>query len=234
MTRVLKRGVEAVVLSAMVAAVGAGCQSDLRAERNRLAKQNKAYQQKLKEARKARQEAEAARSRLTERVAKLEKKLKSSEGGSSEGGSSGDQSSGGSGLEDIEDVAVESDANTVTITAQGDILFPSGSASLRSSAKETLDKVAKVLQSKYSGNKIRVEGHTDSVPIGQSDWTDNLELSSHRALAVERHLMSKGISGKRMESVALGAAEPVASNDTASGREKNRRVEIVVIKSGRP
>ena len=88
----------------------------------------------------------------------------------------------------------------------------------------------KVLHSKYGGNDIDVVGHTDSDPIKKSRklWKDNWALSAERALAVLRYLSDRGVRPERIRAVAAGQGHPVASNTTASGKEKNRRVEIVV------
>ena len=73
-----------------------------------------------------------------------------------------------------------------------------------------------------------VVGHTDTEPIKKSSWKDNLELSAQRALSVTRYLMDHGIPDKQVEASGCGSARPVASNSTADGKAKNRRVEIVV------
>ena len=71
-------------------------------------------------------------------------------------------------------------------------------------------------------------GHTDTDPIQKSGWKDNWQLSSERALSVARYLVSHGVPEKQVRAVARGSTQPVASNSTATGKAKNRRVEIVV------
>jgi chemotaxis protein MotB len=73
-----------------------------------------------------------------------------------------------------------------------------------------------------------VVGHTDTDPIQKSSWKDNLELSAQRALSVARYLMEHGIPDKQLRAAGCGPARPVASNATAEGKARNRRVEIVV------
>mgnify|MGYP002640433398 CR=1 FL=1 len=113
-----------------------------------------------------------------------------------------------------------------------DVLFSSGSATLSAKGKAALDRAARDLKGNYAGLPIRVFGYTDSDPIKQSSkqWTDNLDLSANRAMAVTRHLISKGLNADNIESIAMGTTHPVASNGTKSGKAENRRVEIVVIR----
>ena len=70
--------------------------------------------------------------------------------------------------------------------------------------------------------------HTDSDPIKKSKWKDNWELSAQRALSVLRYLVQRGTPEDRIRATGRGASQPIASNTTASGKAKNRRVEIVV------
>jgi len=93
-----------------------------------------------------------------------------------------------------------------------------------------LDHIREVLQQKYPGKQIDVVGHTDTDPINKTKdlWKDNWELSAQRALAVTRYLIARGIDDKMIRAVGCGQARPVVSNATATGKAKNRRVEIVV------
>jgi chemotaxis protein MotB len=119
-----------------------------------------------------------------------------------------------------------------TETVGSDVLFSAGSATLSSSGKRRLDEVVSVLRSRYGGLDVRVYGYTDSDPIRRSRrlWTDNLDLSANRAMAVTRYLISKGISAEDVETVGMGATHFVASNSTKSGKARNRRVVIQVVK----
>jgi len=121
-------------------------------------------------------------------------------------------------------------ADRVSLT--GDILFASGRATLTAAGRATLNRVVATLRAKYAGMPVRVYGYTDSDPIRVTKklWTDNLDLSANRAMAVARYLRSAGISADQIEAVAMGAGRPVASNSAKSGKAKNRRVEIVVVK----
>ena len=125
-------------------------------------------------------------------------------------------------------VDVDSVAGTVTVTLPNAILFSSGKATLKESAKTDLNHIVSVLNEKYSSRRIDVVGHTDSDPIKKSKWKDNWELSSQRALSVLRQLNSNGIPDDRIRAVGCGQGRPIAPNSSNSGKARNRRVEIVV------
>jgi outer membrane protein OmpA-like peptidoglycan-associated protein len=108
-----------------------------------------------------------------------------------------------------------------------DVLFDTGKYTLKPGAREKMAKVSGILLA-YPGLKIQVEGHTDSV--GGDEY--NQRLSEQRAGAVRDYLTSQGVPSNMVTSVGFGKTQPVASNDTAAGRQQNRRVELVV--SGDP
>jgi chemotaxis protein MotB len=128
------------------------------------------------------------------------------------------------------DVALDPAAGTITVTLQNEILFDSGKATLKKATSKELDNILSVLNSKYAGKQIDVVGHTDSDPITKTKevWKDNWELSAERALTVVRYLVQHGIPENQIRASGCGSARPVASNDKAAGKAKNRRVEIVV------
>ena len=109
------------------------------------------------------------------------------------------------------------------------ILFDSGRAEIKPEGKEVLTKVGNVLLA-VKDKQIRIEGYTDSVPIGgtlRQQFPTNWELSTQRAATVLRFLQEKvGVDGKYLSAVGYGAFRPVASNDTPEGRAENRRIEI--------
>ena len=121
-------------------------------------------------------------------------------------------------------------ADRVSLT--GDILFSSGRATISAAGRARLARVVQALKSSYPGMSVRVYGFTDSQRISKSGklWTDNLDLSANRAMAVTRYLISRGISADKIETVGMGMGRPVADNSSRAGQAKNRRVEIVVIK----
>ena len=126
------------------------------------------------------------------------------------------------------DVAFDPAAGTITVTLPNAILFTPGRATLKRTTSTELDHIQSVLQSKYAGRQVDVVGHTDSDPIKKSKWKDNWELSAQRALSVVRYLTTRGVPEDKIRAVGCGAAKAIASNATASGKARNRRVEIVV------
>jgi len=104
-----------------------------------------------------------------------------------------------------------------------DVLFDTGSANLKTGAREKLAKVAGILLS-HRGLKLQVEGHTDSV--GAADY--NQRLSENRADSVRTYLVEQGIAPNAIGTAGFGETMPVASNDTPAGRQQNRRVELIV------
>ena len=109
------------------------------------------------------------------------------------------------------------------------VLFDSGKAELRRGAYPVLDKVAQVLK-QVPGQPVGVEGHTDNVPITHSGWADNRALSIARANAVVDYLVEKhSLDSSRLTAIGYGEEHPLTSNDTAAGRQQNRRVEIVIL-----
>ena len=117
----------------------------------------------------------------------------------------------------------------LAIILSDDILFDSGKADVKKQAYPVLDKLVVIINDKVPNKNIGVTGHTDNVPIKYSGWKSNWELSSARATNVLYYLESKGISPKRLSSIGYADNRPIASNDTAAGRAKNRRVEIVIL-----
>lgn len=126
-------------------------------------------------------------------------------------------------------VKVEMAERGLVITFVAEILFNSGKSQLRSEASPLLDKVHKVLKESVPGNSIGIEGHTDNVPIKVSGWKSNWELSTARALSVLHYLERKGVDPHRMSAIGYGEYRPVDTNDSSVGRQKNRRVEIVIL-----
>lgn len=115
-----------------------------------------------------------------------------------------------------------SGGSTRTILA-GDVLFGPGSVTLTSGGKKEVDKVIADFKSKHSGDSIIVEGYTDSDPIKKSSFASNKALSQARAEAVERYIISKGVSSSRISAVGKGSESP------KSTKAASRRVEIVIV-----
>ncbi|MFZ5594651.1 MAG: flagellar motor protein MotD [Pseudomonadota bacterium] len=107
------------------------------------------------------------------------------------------------------------------------ILFPSGSANLQDEAKPVLSEISKILRD--FKNPIRVEGFTDNKPINTIVFPSNWELSSARSASVVHLFMNNGISPERMAAVGYGEYRPFQDNATEDGRNKNRKVVIVIL-----
>ncbi len=120
-------------------------------------------------------------------------------------------------------VRVVRDGNNIRLVMPGDITFETNSASLDSKFFEVLDSVATVLN-EYKSTLVTVAGYTDST--GSADY--NQKLSEQRASTVALYLNSRGVAKERLAAVGHGEANPVASNNTAEGRARNRRVEITL------
>jgi OOP family OmpA-OmpF porin len=105
----------------------------------------------------------------------------------------------------------------------GDVLFETGKAELRPGALRNLYPLVTFLQ-KYPERRVLIEGHTDSVGSESS----NLDLSQRRADAVRDFLLQNGVNAAQITTRGYGKASPVASNDTATGRQQNRRVELII------
>jgi OmpA-OmpF porin, OOP family len=104
----------------------------------------------------------------------------------------------------------------------GDVLFDTGKATLKPGAYSTIDRLAQVLNSS-KGSRVVIEGHTDSMG---SD-ANNQVLSEQRARSVESALLERGVSASQLRAIGKGESTPVAGNDTGSGRQANRRVELI-------
>lgn len=129
-------------------------------------------------------------------------------------------------LEAIEGAQVETvnEGEAIKVTFESGILYATNSSTLNAASRSSLDRFATSLQNNPDTD-VRIYGHTDS---SGSDAINN-PLSQRRAESVYNYLLSKGISGNRMESQGFGSSQPVADNTTAAGRTQNRRVEVYIL-----
>lgn len=131
------------------------------------------------------------------------------------------------------DLAVAADGGLTLAVLATDDLFEPASATLHEAGRAHLAELAATLEASYPGRSYRVEGHSDSVPVGASikeQYPSNWELSAARAAAVVRQLIeAHEMAEERFTIVAYGASQPVASNATSAGRRANRRVRIAVL-----
>ena len=128
-----------------------------------------------------------------------------------------------------EDVNITVDKTAVFINLSDKMLYYSGSSNLTSRAKEVLGKVASIIQDRPD-LEVMIEGNTDNVPIRTDAIQDNWELSVKRATAVSRVLVNDfGVAPARIIAAGRGEHNPIASNDSAEGRSKNRRTRIIIL-----
>ncbi|MCE7903349.1 MAG: flagellar motor protein MotD [Gammaproteobacteria bacterium PRO9] len=130
-------------------------------------------------------------------------------------------------LIDKDMIRVQRAASWVEVEIKTDILFPSGSAAIEPAAIPTLEKLAAILARRPY--PIRVEGHTDNRPIHTAQFPSNWELSAARAARIVRLFAEHGIEPTRLVVAGMGENEPVADNATADGRNRNRRVALVIL-----
>ncbi len=128
-------------------------------------------------------------------------------------------------------VRVTQSRRGVSIEINANVLFAPGSADLEPQSLAVLRAVADKL--KNEPFNLEVTGHTDNIPISNSSFASNWELSAVRATSVVRLLADSGIAPARLSAIGREASQPIASNDTAEGRARNRRVELMIL-SGIP
>ena len=129
---------------------------------------------------------------------------------------------------DVE-ITMDSSYQYVKITLGGAVLFDSGDSQIKSESEKILNKIGNILKN-YDKNLIKIEGHTDNVPVSRySNFKDNMELSSARAYSVWDYMIkTKHLNPKTLEASGRSEYNPVADNSTSKGRAKNRRVEFKI------
>ncbi|HTD05373.1 flagellar motor protein MotD [Undibacterium sp.] len=124
-------------------------------------------------------------------------------------------------------VRVTQTSRGVTIDINASVLFAPGEAKLNEDSSQALKAIASVLKS--DNHSIQVEGHTDNIPIKNSIFPSNWELSAVRASTVVRLFSENGVDEGRLTAVGQGPKQPVGPNDTAEGRSRNRRVTVTIL-----
>ena len=128
-------------------------------------------------------------------------------------------------------VRVTQSRRGVSIEINANVLFTAGQAELEPQSLTVLRAVAQHLRKEPFN--LEITGHTDNIPISTSAFVSNWELSAVRATSVVRLLAENGIAPARLFAIGREASQPIASNDTADGRARNRRVELMIL-SGLP
>ena len=116
----------------------------------------------------------------------------------------------------------------LTVNMEAAILFDSGRSEVKPDGLTILHKLIPTLQG-VKDKAIRIEGHTDNVPIKSAQFPSNWELSAARAINVTKYLQQQGIDPTSLSAAAFGEFKPVADNGTKEGRAKNRRIEITLV-----
>ncbi len=124
-------------------------------------------------------------------------------------------------------VRVMQNARGINVEINASVLFAPGDAALSGQSIKTLEAIARVL--KNDSHMIQVEGHTDNVPIFNQTFPSNWELSAVRASSVIRLFIENGVGENRLQAIAHAATLPVDTNDTEEGRQRNRRVQLMIL-----
>ena len=208
-------------LALAVAGMGlGGCRNVSKGEYDMVIQENTTLRDTLEKEKQARTEAETRNASLEQEnrdlMGQLDKRGGTTFGNAPKGNPS---DFGGDG------VTTSTRGSDLIVSVAGDVLFDSGSAALKSSAKKTLDRIATTLKSKYGAQTIRVEGYTDSDPLAKTKdkWKTNERLSGERAMAVEEYLSSKGVPKNRIYFAGFGSDRPKGN------KKDSRRVEIVIL-----
>lgn len=130
--------------------------------------------------------------------------------------------------DELKEVDVKVLKGVVYISLADNMLFKSGSYEINSRAMQTLSKIAKIIKD-YKDYDVLVEGNTDTVPISRTNIRNNWDLSALRASSVVQVLQDKfGVNPSRLSAAGRGEYNPIADNDSALGRQRNRRTEIII------
>jgi len=204
-----------------VSMAGVGCNQSKTTEVDAYHTENQELRNELTATQQALEASEQDRARLVAEVADLQTKLATAS--TAPVAPTAPAAPADNGFGGIAGVTVENRPGEIAVNVPGDVLFDSGKATLKPTAMSTLNKIASAIRAKHPGKTVRIEGYTDSDPIRKSKWTDNLELSAHRAMAVHRYMQKQGLSDDHMYIAGVGDNKPRAT------KAKSRRVEIVVL-----
>jgi chemotaxis protein MotB len=125
-------------------------------------------------------------------------------------------------------VSIAESSEELTIHLLETLIFETGSDTIKPEARNVLNKLSDLIR--VLPNKIRVEGHTDNIPINTPQFPSNWHLSIARSLNTAYYMMQKGVNPKKISILGYSEYKPIGPNDTPENRAKNRRVDIVIIK----
>ena len=127
-------------------------------------------------------------------------------------------------------VNTQIDERGLVVSLNDTLFFDSGRAEIKPESQKKIIEIGKILN--QLGNYMRVEGHTDNVPISNGEFSSNWKLSCARAANVTEFFISNcGIQPQKLSAVGYGEYRPIADNSTEEGRAKNRRVDIIIVNS---
>ena len=130
--------------------------------------------------------------------------------------------------EEMKDVDIQVLKGVVYISLADNMLYKSGSYEISERAGETLSKIAKIITD-YKDYEVLIEGNTDTDPISRTNIRNNWDLSALRASSVVQELQNKyGVDPRRLSAAGRGEYNPIASNDTPEGKQRNRRTQIII------
>ena len=130
--------------------------------------------------------------------------------------------------DELQEVDVQVLKGVVYISLADNMLYKSGSYEINERASETLSKIAKIIKD-YKDYEVLVEGNTDNVPISRQNIRNNWDLSALRASSVVQALQNQyGVDPKRLSAAGRGEYNPIATNDTELGKQRNRRTQIII------
>jgi len=196
-----------------------GCDKNKPNEGELLTDENSALRKQLDERNSALEASENERRNLAMRLAELERNPTAQAPATA-------APTGTSGFEGVEGADISYDRGKVRVAIASDVLFDSGRASLKTGAKRALDEVARVLNTRYAGKTVVMQGFTDTDPIVKSGFKSNYHLGFDRAYSVREYLISRGVSASRIEELAS-----FGPNQPKETKAKSRRVEVVVDES---
>ncbi|MEY7999405.1 flagellar motor protein MotB [Clostridium sp. Mt-5] len=128
------------------------------------------------------------------------------------------------------DVSTTIDERGLVVSMNDTLLFDTGKADIRPEFQQELTEMGKILN--QLGNYIRIEGHTDNVPISNSEYSSNWKLSCDRASNVTEFFVARaGIQPQKLSAIGYGEYRPIADNSNEAGKAKNRRVDIIILNS---
>jgi chemotaxis protein MotB len=129
---------------------------------------------------------------------------------------------------DAGDLEVVFRKGQMTLKLPSGVLFPSGNAEISEKGQKTLARVVKVLM-EFKDKRFLVAGHTDNVPIKTELFANNWYLSTARAISVVQFMIDQGFPADQLAAAGYADKDPVAKNKSAKGRQKNRRIEIILV-----